>query len=538
MPDRHSLHDTDKSLTMLDIPFNQVMAMMRTAEADLRRNPRNHQAMVVMAGVSAMQEDGPSAIAWLKKALALRKKDPDILRRLVSACKLAKKLPEARKYARKLCELEPRSVENHEIHGDILEQMGLADAAIEAGMKVMRLEPGKTAPINTVAYRYSIGGNHAKAREFYAMALKQDPLDPDALYGMATSGKTQAEEAPAIISAICESLERETEEKSKARLHFSAGKINEDIRDADRAFLHYRDANKLMIPETPGDLWKPFSNLKSVMTRDYFTERTDFGSDSRQPIFIVGMPRSGTTLTESICGAHSKVTAADELPIMTAIAQALERDNDSEAIFKREMERIPASGSREIAGDYLRSTADKAGNTPHFTDKMPHNFMNIGLIHLVFPKASIIHVRRHPLDNCLSLFFNAMNSFHNAYKTDLTTLGLYYRQYMQLMQHWRIVLPGRMLEIAYEDLVANTELNARRMIANIGLEWEDSVMDRTGSQRSVRTLSQWQVRQPVYKSSSGKWRSYERHLGPLIESIGPYVSEYENELAELEAGEN
>jgi len=157
----------------------------------------------------------------------------------------------------------------------------------------------------------------------------------------------------------------------------------------------------------------------------------------------------------------------------------------------------------------------------------------MGLISVLFPNAKIIHCRRHPLDNCVSLFTNSMGSYHNAYKTDLTTLGLYYRQYLQLMDHWRKVLPNQFHEVYYEDVVGNTELNARNMIDYLGLNWEDSVMDRKGSQKAVKTLSVWQVRQPVYTSSSGRWKVFEKHLGPLIDALGPVVAEYEAELTAL-----
>jgi len=195
--------------------------------------------------------------------------------------------------------------------------------------------------------------------------------------------------------------------------------------------------------------------------------------------------------------------------------------------------RLTEADIKDLAQDYLRRYAGIMGSTLHFTDKLPHNFQNVGLIHLLFPNAAMIHVRRHPLDNCLSLYSNSMNKFHNEYKTELPKLGLYFRHYLQLMDHWREVLPGRMHEVFYEDLVANTEWNARAMIAHIGLEWEDGVMNRAGSQRSVRTLSNWQARQPVYSTSKGKWRNYEKFLGPVIDALGPYVEAYEKELATL-----
>ena len=199
---------------------------------------------------------------------------------------------------------------------------------------------------------------------------------------------------------------------------------------------------------------------------------------------------------------------------------------------------MPKDISLKKAQAYMDNMSSVVGITKHFTDKLPHNFLRIGMIKLLFPKAKIIHCRRRPLDNCVSLFTNSMRSFHNSYKTDLVKLGLYYRKYVSLMTYWREIFPGEIYDVYYEDLVANTELNARQMIKYIGLEWEDSVMDRQSSQKSVKTLSAWQVRQPVYTTSAGRWRNYEKHLVPLIDTLGPIVQKYEDELAMIASGQN
>ena len=203
--------------------------------------------------------------------------------------------------------------------------------------------------------------------------------------------------------------------------------------------------------------------------------------------------------------------------------------------FKERLEGLTPAISRELANDYLSMTKGIAGNTPYFTDKMPHNFVRLGIIHLLFPKAKLIHCERHPLDNAVSLFTNSMRQFHMSYKSDLRRLGLYYLQYKQLMRHYKEVLPGKILTIQYEDLVENTEFVSRKMIEHIGLDWEDNVMKRETSQKSVKTLSAWQVRQPVYQSSAGRWRNYEKHLTELIDVLGEEAVDYEAKLAALTA---
>ena len=160
--------------------------------------------------------------------------------------------------------------------------------------------------------------------------------------------------------------------------------------------------------------------------------------------------------------------------------------------------------------------------------------MNVGLIFLFFPNAKVIHCRRHPVDTCVSIFTNGMTPAHNHYKTDLAVLGRYYRHYLELMDYWDELFPGRIHHVHYEDVVSNTEFCARAMIGHLGLDWEDGVLSRQNSQKSVKTLSAWQVRQPVYSSSMGKWRRFEKKVTPLLDALGDSIGHYEEELKSLE----
>jgi hypothetical protein len=179
---------------------------------------------------------------------------------------------------------------------------------------------------------------------------------------------------------------------------------------------------------------------------------------------------------------------------------------------------------------YLEGARSMSGADNWFTDKMPHNFMNIGLILLLFPNAKILHCRRDPIDTCVSIYTNGMTPAHTYYKSDLATLGTYYNHYLTLMDHWHSVFPGRILDVYYEDVIANGEHASRAIIKHLDLDWEDQVLNREGSQSAVRTLSAWQVRQPIYASAKGKWRRFEKHLGPLIDALGDSVATYQSDL--------
>jgi tetratricopeptide (TPR) repeat protein len=492
--------------------------------------------LVTIAGLQGAEENYDAAIATLTKALAINKKNPEIMRRLVSAANDKNDLPLARKYIRKLIEMEPRNPGNYRSLGLIVELMGNPAQAIESYMKAEKLQPGDPSTLHDIGRCYGLKGDHGGAVEYYRKSLDADPHYGLALYNYAVSRKFRPDEVDAFIAQVrtAATMDKNTADGGvHANLYYAIGKVLDETGRYEEAFEAFRTANNLRKTERDSPPMIQFLNAMQTFTREVFNEHAGRGNPTRQPIFVLGMPRSGTTLTESICGAHSKITAGDEQVFMSEIASSLGSHTAAAGAYARSLQRLNRERTLELAERYLSACRHVAGDTPHFTDKLPHNFLNIGLITLLFPNAPIILCRRHPLDNCFSLFSNSMGKYHNEYKTDLTRLGLYFRQYCQLIDYWKSVLPGRFHEVFYEDLVANTEFNARAIIAHLGLEWEDSVMARDNSQRSVRTLSGWQVRQPVYQTSKGKWRHYERQLAPLRDAIGPYVESYERELEAL-----
>jgi hypothetical protein len=247
-------------------------------------------------------------------------------------------------------------------------------------------------------------------------------------------------------------------------------------------------------------------------------ERLRGGGDSSQlPIFVLGMPRSGTTLTEQIISSHPDVHGAGELPDLMAIAQ---RDvAGTGAVFPNNIPALDLAGLGTWGADYVNGLQRRAPTAKRITDKMPVNFLAIGLIHMMLPNAKIIHVDRNPVDTCLSCFMQLFSSRQDQ-TYDLAELGRYYVDYARLMEHWRNVLPkGAFLDVQYEDIVADQETQARLMIAFCGLDWNDACIDFHKNKRPVRTASVSQVRQPIYKSSVERWRPYEKFLGPLLDAL-------------------
>lgn len=301
-------------------------------------------------------------------------------------------------------------------------------------------------------------------------------------------------------------------------LHFALGKAYDDLGDADAAFTHLHAGNMLKRHANGYDEAKAldlFERIKRTFDAACMTS-ADAGAADATPIFVIGMPRSGTTLVEQIISSHPHVGAAGEISALNEVARDLRG-------FP-EIARSLAGAELARAGDaYVQKLRAYAPDAAHITDKTPSNMSFVGLIHLMLPNARIVHVRRDPVDTCFSCY-SKLFTREQRYSYDLGELGRYYRAYHDLMRHWRDVLPSdRMLEVRYEDVVADTEGEARRLLTYCGLEWDDCVLAFYRNERAVKTASASQVRQPIYASSVARWRRYEKHLQPLLDALGDLV---------------
>jgi len=290
-------------------------------------------------------------------------------------------------------------------------------------------------------------------------------------------------------------------------LHFAIGKYFDDIADFEQAFGSYRHANELKKQHAAG-----YDRARATRAIDAIIERHDRGwlseasvgaNPSPRPVFIVGMPRSGTTLAEQILASHPSVFGAGELSFWGTESA-------------KDPARSGASPIRKLADEYLQLLATYSDDALRVLDKMPENFLCLGLMHAALPNARIIHMRRNPLDTCLSNYFQNFLTAH-AYASDLEDLAHYYREYLRLMTHWQHTLPAEaMLDVFYEDLIEDQETWSRKMVEFVGLPWDPVCLDFHRTERTVSTFSKWQARQRISRSSVGRWRNYERFLGPLL----------------------
>jgi tetratricopeptide (TPR) repeat protein len=294
-------------------------------------------------------------------------------------------------------------------------------------------------------------------------------------------------------------------------LRYALGKYFDDLKRYEEAFSNYRQANELTKRYGVGydragqteRVDRVIGAFEAASIRQYQSR----GDVSERPVFVVGMLRSGTSLTEQILASHPAVFGAGELPFWQTAFAAYEA---AELAGHQGASLIPG-----MARDYTDHLTALSGDARRIIDKLPLNFMNLGLICAAFPRARIIHVRRHPIDTCLSIYFQYLSELH-SYAHDLEDLAHYYGEYLRISRHWRTVLPRTtLLEVPYEGLIEDQEGWTRRMLDFIGLPWDARCLDFHQTDRSVITLSKWQVRQKIHAASAGRWRNYEKYVAPL-----------------------
>ena len=326
--------------------------------------------------------------------------------------------------------------------------------------------------------------------------------------------------------------------EDRYHLCFALGKALEDRGDYAESFGYYRRGNALKRAELRFKIEPLERNARlqtAVCTREFFAARRDSGCDSGEPIFIVGLPRSGSTLLEQILASHSQVEGTTELPnILRFVAELQGRDPDTqEPRYPAILERLTPADFRRLGEKYLADTRAYRTGKPRFIDKMPNNFRHIGLIHLILPNARIIDARREPMACCFSNFKQLFAS-GQEFTYDIEDIARYYRSYVQLLRHWDDALPGKVLRIQYEDVVEDLEGNVRRILDFCGLPFEPACLAFHKTERSVRTASSEQVRRPIFKDGLDQWRHFEPWLGSLRSALGDLVPATE-ECAEVSA---
>jgi len=376
----------------------------------------------------------------------------------------------------------------------------------------------------SVAHSFKALGRQQEAIESYRTAAAVRPSYGDAYWSLANL-KTYRFEPDEISRMRAEEAAESTAPVDRYHLCFALGKALEDKGEFDESFRYYERGNALKKSQSryrPEPVERNTRLQKEICTQEFFAARRGVGCDSPDPIFIVGLPRSGSTLLEQILASHSKVEGTMELadiPRLVLDLQGREPDNDNSR-YPALLQTLEPGEFLRLGRKYLSDTRVYRTDKPRFIDKMPNNFRHLGLIHLILPNAKIIDARRNALACCFSNFKQLFAS-GQEFTYSLEDIGRYYRTYVELMAHWDSVLPGKVLRVEHEDVVENLDANVRRILDFCGLEFEPQCVEFYKTERSIRTASSEQVRRPIFKEGIDQWRNFERWLEPLKAVLGP-----------------
>ncbi len=430
-------------------------------------------------------------------------------------------------------------------------------ASLEQARKLLEIDPGNRA-FRTVYATACVGlGDHEEALRVYRELLAETPHNPELHLSVAHALKTQGRQAQAIEAYRAAAAARAdfgdaywslanlktyrftdaelermrgleaaagTQLVDRYHLCFALGKALEDRGEYEESFRYYEWGNAFKKSESRFDLGAMERNLRlqaSLCTREFLAARAGGGCQRPDPIFIVGLPRSGSTLIEQILASHSQVEGTMELADIPRIVQQLSgRENrDTPSRYPALLGDLTSAQRLRLGEKYIADTRVYRTDKPYFIDKMPNNFRHIGLIHLILPKARIIDARREPLACCFSNFKQLFAS-GQEFTYSLEDLGRYYRAYLGIMAHWDVILPARILRVQHEELVEDLEHQVRRILDFVGLDFEPACLEFYKTARSIRTASSEQVRQPIYREGLDQWRNFEPWLGPLRAALG------------------
>ncbi|MFK5950369.1 MAG: sulfotransferase [Methylococcales bacterium] len=420
-------------------------------------------------------------------------------------------------------------------------------------LKAIDLAPELDDTYKNLAVCYQGEGTHEKALHYFKIYLERVPDDQVAIAGMASVHERSGEHDKAkalidpyvnnsdvsadivlayakiarhfkeednAINALIKIDDNNVLEKLVIEKYFALGKLTEAKGDIDTTFNYYKVANdhESEVYDFSKDQ-EMFDNLQSYFTKEKLQNLYHSENGSELPIFIVGMPRSGTSLAEQVLASHPDVYGAGELENMHNLVHKLASELKPKDDYPTCLDSMDADYANSLAKEHITALQEMSPKAKYIVDKMPHNFLGLGVINLLFPKANVIHCKRSSVDTCLSIYFQHFNK-HHAYSSNLKALGQYYNLYADMMEYWKKVLDINIIELEYEKVIANPEYEMRNLLEQCNIDWNSACLKFHENKRTVMTPSYDQVRRPIYTSSVAKWKKYEHHLGELIDSLG------------------
>ena len=488
----------------------------------LRRNPRHVEAMRLLAQIGLRLGILDDAEFLLESAVAFEPDNIQVRLDYMDVLRKRQKFERSRDEAEALYRRDPESplFQSHLA----IESMQTGDytRAFELFDAVLAKLPDDPATLTSRGHALKTTGQQDEAVASYRAAIAAKPDHGDAYYALANLKTYRFTEGE--IAAMREQVARpEIAFMDRVHLTFALGKAHEDREEYEASFGFYEEGNALKRRQTRYDADRMSEELKAqeeVCTSDLFAAKQGAGDRARDPIFILGLPRAGSTLLEQILASHSQIDGTLELPNVLALAHRLRGRKAGQSRYPQVLHDLTLEQLTGFGRDFLANTRIHRQGAPFFIDKMPNNFRHIGLIHLILPNATIIDARRDPMDCCFS-GFKQLFAEGQDFTYGLTEIGRYYADYVALMDHWDRVLPGKVLRVRHEDVLDDLEGQTRRMLDHIGLPFEEACLEFHRTARAVRTASSEQVRRPINRSGQGAWKPYEPWLGDLKTALGP-----------------
>ena len=487
----------------------------------LRRNPKHVEAMRLLAQIGLRLGILDDAEFLLESAAAFEPDNIQVRLDYIDVLRKRQKFARSCEEAEALYQRDPDSplFQSHLAIESM--QTGNYDRAFELFGSVLARLPGDPATLTSRGHALKTVGDQERAVASYRAAIAARPGHGDAYYALAnlkTYRFTEAELAAMQVQAARTDIGF----MDRVHLAFALGKAFEDRAEHAQSFRFYELGNDLKRRQTGYDADRMTAEMdaqKRVCTSELFESKANVGSRVRDPIFILGLPRAGSTLLEQILASHSQIDGTLELPNILALAHKLRGRKAGKSRYPEVLHDLDADQFAEMGDRFIEDTRIHRQGAPFFIDKMPNNFRHIGLIHLILPNATIIDARRDAMDCCFS-GFKQLFAEGQDFTYGLTEIGRYYRDYVGLMDHWDSVLPGRVLRVNHEDVLDDLEGQTRRMLDHIGLPFEESCLDFHRTERAVRTASSEQVRRPLNRSGQGAWKPYAPWLSELQKELG------------------
>ncbi|MFA6986098.1 MAG: sulfotransferase [Arenimonas sp.] len=509
---------------------NRIPEAEALLRAHLKKAPTDVAAIRMLAEVAARLARDDDAVNLLARCLELAPSFHAARQNYALVLNRAERPAEALAQVNLLLAMDPGNPGYRNLKAVILCHVSDYEPAIEIYAELLREYPNHAKIWLSNGHALKTAGHQDRSIEAYRRSIALDPGFGEAYWSLANLKTFRFSDEE--VAQMRRQLERtDLQPQHRHHFEFALGKALEDRADYAESFQHYLEGNTLRratVAYSAADNSARMRRAKTIFTREFFQQRAHFGASAADPIFIVGLPRAGSTLIEQILSSHSAVEGTMELPEIISMTRALRQlaESPQSTTYHDVLAIQTEQDLRELGERYLeRTRIHRKQGAPFFIDKMPNNFAHLGLIHLALPNARIIDARRHPLACGFSGFKQHFARGQN-FTYSLDDIGRYYRDYVELMAHFDQVLPGRVHRVIYESMVEDTETEVRRLLDYCGLPFEEQCLRFFENERPVRTASSEQVRQPIYREGIDHWRNYEPWLGPLKAALGPVLESY------------